>query len=273
MFMTFLLLLGLTLFFILIGRLIAGKKGMVVAFIIALVMNGVSYWYSDSIVLRAYNAKPAPDNHRLERITKELVKEADMPLPKVYIIPGSSPNAFATGRSPEHAAVAATEGILKILNDDELKGVVAHELGHVYNRDTLVSTVSASIAGGVMILSRMALFFGGGRNGRSWLKTLGISLIAPVAATVITMAISRTREYMADEFAAKLTGRPMDLASALAKLSMGVRKAPMKAHSPETAHMFIVHPFSVSSIGELFSTHPPIEKRIERLKELSMGKE
>jgi heat shock protein HtpX len=265
---TFVLLFILTVFFIIIGRILAGKKGMIIAFGLALVMNLVSYWFSDSIVLNAYKAKPATVGHRLERLTKEIAGDAGLPMPAVYIIPSKSPNAFATGRNPEHAAVAATVGILSILDDDELKAVMAHELGHVRNRDTLISTVAASISGGVMILSRIALFTGGNSE-HSWGTRLAVSILAPVAAGLITMAISRNREYIADEYSAKITKRPMDLANALLKLESGVSRAPMADHSPETAHMFIVHPFSGTSVGELFSTHPPLKKRVERLTKLS----
>ncbi len=265
---TFLLLLGLTLFFIAIGRILAGKKGMIAAFILALIMNGVSYWYSDTIVLKAYKAVPAPDSHRLVHITREIAESANIPMPGVFILPSNSPNAFATGRNPEHAAVAATEGILALMNDNELKGVIAHEIGHIKNRDTLISTAAASIAGGVMILSRMALFFGGD-SGQSFMKTVAVSIIAPIAATVITMAISRDREYAADEYSARITRNPMALASALQKLEQGVMKKPMPGHSPETAHMFIVNPFFGDGYREMFSTHPPIEKRVQKLKEIS----
>ncbi len=264
---TFILLFALTAFFILIGRILAGKKGMIIAFLIALVMNFVSYWFSDTIILKAYQAKPAPAGHRLEQVTKEIARDAKIPVPKVYILPSQSPNAFATGRNPEHAAVAATQGILNILDDNELKAVMAHEIGHVVNRDTLISTVAASISGGVMILSRFALFTGG-NSSQSWGKRVAVSVLAPVAATIITLAISRDREYSADEYSARLTKKPIYLADALLKLESGVRKAPMQDHSPETAHMFIVHPFSGLSIGEVFSTHPPVKKRVERLAQL-----
>ncbi len=268
MFKTFLLLFALTAFFIFIGRILAGKKGMVIAFIIALFINGFSYWYSDTIVLKAYSAMPAPEEHRLVKITREVVQRAGLPMPRVYILPTESANAFATGRNPEHAAVAATEGILRMLNDHELMGVMAHEIGHVKNRDTLTQTVAASISGGVMLLSRFALYFGGRRN-RSWAKTIALSIVAPIAAGLITMAISRDREYEADEFAAKLTGKPMSLASALQKLVAGVKRHPMDDHSPETAHMFIVNPFSSINYRELFSTHPSVTKRMLRLSRLA----
>ncbi len=268
MFKTFLLLFLLMALFIGIGRLLGGRRGMVIAFVIALGLNFGAYWFSDTLVLRAYNARPAPEGHRLVRITKDLVRRADLPMPKVYILPTSSPNAFATGRNPEHAAVAATEGLLRTLPEGQLRGVIAHELGHVKNRDTLTQTVAASISGGVLLLSRMAIFFGGGSR-RSWGARLAVSIVAPVAATLVTMAISREREYEADEFAARLTKEPRMLAAALKNISSGSRAHRMPEHSPETAHMFIVNPFSGTNIGQLFSTHPPMEKRIARLNELA----
>ncbi len=268
MLMTFFLLFILTAFFIIVGKIIAGNKGMIIAFVLACFLNLGAYWFSDSIILSTYRAQPAPAGHRLERITHDLARRAGMPLPKVYILPGASPNAFATGRSPGHAAVAATEGILAIMNDGELSAVMAHEMGHVKNYDMLSGSVAATISGAVMILSRTAIFFGGGSNS-SFGKRLAVSILAPLAATVITMAISRDREYKADEFSARLTKRPMDLAGALQNLERGVRRAPLQDGSPQTAHMFTVHPFSASSIGELFSTHPPVAKRVERLAQLA----
>ena len=266
MFKTFLLLFALTILFVLVGGAIARKRGMIIAFVLALVINFASYWFSDSIVLNMYSAQPAPAGHRLERITKRLVRKAKLPMPKIYIIPSNSPNAFATGRNPEHAAVAATKGILSFMSDSEIEAIMAHELGHVNNRDTLISTVAASVSGGIFILSRMAMFFGG-RGKRSFGTRIAVAILAPIAASLITFAISRDREYAADEYSARLTGKPINLAKALIKLKKGVRHTPMKDHSPETAHMFIVHPFSVaSSVGELFSTHPPMEKRVRRLR-------
>jgi len=267
MFTTFLLLFSLTALFIFVGKLIAGKKGMIIAFVLACVLNFSAYWFSDTMVLAAYNAQPVPQGHRLERVTRDLAIQAGLPMPKVYIIDTDSPNAFATGRNPDHAAVAATRGILGLMNDDELSAVIAHELGHVKNRDTLVSTMAASISGGVLILSRMALFFGGSGNA-SFGKRLAVSMLAPLAATVITLAISREREYGADEYSARLTKRPVLLANALLKLERGVQRSPMPDNNPETAHLFIVHPFSADSIGAVFSTHPPIRKRVERLMKL-----
>jgi heat shock protein HtpX len=270
MFTTFLLLFFLTALFIVAGRMIAGKKGMIIAFVLACILNFSAYWFSDTLVLSAYNAQPVPQGHRLERITHDLALKAGLPVPKAYIIDSDSPNAFATGRNPDHAAVAATRGILNLMDDSELSAVMAHELGHVKNRDTLVSTMAASISGGVLILSRMALFFGGSGND-SFGKRLAVSILAPLAATVITLAISRDREYGADAYSAKLTKRPVLLANALLKLERGVQRTPMPDDNPETAHLFIVHPFSAGSIGEVFSTHPPIAKRVERL--MKMQKE
>ncbi|TFH42387.1 MAG: protease HtpX [Chrysiogenales bacterium] len=261
---TFFLLFVLTAFFLLVGRVIGGKKGMIIAFALACVINFSAYWFSDSMILAAYQARPVPAGHRLERITHELSRRAGMPAPAVHVISNNSPNAFATGRSPEHAAVAATQGLLDMMSDREIAAVMSHELGHIKNRDTLVATMAASISGGILILSRMSLFFGGGGSS-GWGKRLAVSILAPVAATLVTLALSREREYEADAFSARLTGRPMDLADALLGLERAVKRAPMPEHSPETAHLFIVHPFSGNGIGELFSTHPPMHKRVERL--------
>jgi heat shock protein HtpX len=245
-----------------------------VAFILALAMNFFSYWFSDKIVLRMYGAQettPA-DAPQLHQIVDELAHEAGIPKPRVYIIPDDSPNAFATGRNPEHAAVAATEGILRLLTPTELKGVLAHEIGHVRNRDILISTIAATMAGAIMILADMARFgaiFGGSRDdnegGGGIIGILVMSIIAPIAAMLIQMAVSRSREYLADETGAHLAHNPESLARALEKLSMGVQRAPMDA-SPATAHMFIVNPLTGSSLMNLFSTHPPIEERVARLR-------
>ncbi len=260
---TFFLLFLLTAFFVLVGRVVGGKRGMVIAFGFACILNFSAYWFSDSMVLSAYRARPVPAGHRLERITHGLARKAGLPPPRVHVMPSQSPNAFATGRNPEHAAVAATEGLLAMMGDNELAAVMAHELGHIHNRDTLVATMAASLSGGVLIISRMALFFGGGRSG--WGKRIAVAVLAPAAATLVTLAISREREYEADAFSARLTGRPMDLARALLALERAARRSPMPEHSPETAHLFIVHPFSGGGMGQFFSTHPPVEKRIERL--------
>jgi len=271
---TVLLLAGMTAFLLVIGRLLGGRSGMYLAFILALGMNFFSYWFSDKIVLKMYGAQevsPA-DAPQLHQIVDELAREANIPKPKVYIIPDDSPNAFATGRNPEHAAVAATEGIMRLLTPAELKGVLAHEIGHVQNRDILISTIAATMAGAIMILADMARFgaiFGmGGRDNEEGPGIIGVlvmSIIAPIAAMLIQMAISRSREYLADETGAHLAHNPESLARALEKLSLGVQRVPMDA-SPATAHMFIVNPLTGSSLMNLFSTHPPIEERVARLR-------
>ena len=247
---------------------------MYLAFILAVGMNFFSYWFSDKIVLKMYGAQEVTraDTPRLHQIVDELAREANIPKPKVYIIPDDSPNAFATGRNPEHAAIAATEGIMRLLTPAELKGVLAHEIGHVRNRDILISTIAATMAGAIMILADMARFgaiFGiGGRDNEEGPGIVGVlvmSIIAPIAAMLIQMAISRSREYLADETGAHLAHNPESLARALEKLSLGVQRAPMDA-SPATAHMFIVNPLTGSSLMNLFSTHPPIEERVARLR-------
>src|SRR5512139_3680891 len=259
---TVLLLAGMTVFLIVIGNLLGGRSGMYLAFILAVGMNFFSYWFSDKIVLKMYGAQevtPA-DAPQLHQIVDELAREANIPKPKVYIIPDDSPNAFATGRNPQHAAVAATEGILRLLTPTELKGVLAHEIGHVLNRDILISTIAATLAGAIMILADMARWgaiFGMGRDddeGPGIVGILVMSIIAPIAAMLVQMAISRSREYLADETGAHLAHSPESLARALEKLSMGTQRVPMNA-SPATAHMFIVNPLTGSSLMNLFSTH------------------
>jgi heat shock protein HtpX len=271
---TVLLLAGMTVFLIVIGKLLGGRTGMYLAFILALGMNFFSYWFSDKMVLKMYGAQevtPA-DAPQLHQIVDELAREAGIPKPKVYIIPDDSPNAFATGRNPEHAVVAATEGIIRLLTPVELKGVLAHEIGHVRNRDILISTIAATMAGAIMILADMARFgamFGMGsrdnEEGPGIVGVLVMSIIAPIAAMLIQMAISRSREYLADETGAYLSHNPESLARSLEKLSMGVQQVPMNA-SPATAHMFIVNPLTGSTLMNLFSTHPPIEERVARLR-------
>jgi len=270
---TVLLLAGLTVFLIFMGRLLGGRQGMYLAFILALGMNFFSYWFSDKIVLKMYRAQevsPA-EAPQLHQMVEELAREAGVPHPKVYIIPDESPNAFATGRNPEHAAVAVTEGIMRLLTPAELKGVLAHEMGHVRNRDILISTIAATMAGAIMILADMARFgaiFGMGRNddeGPGILGVIVMSIIAPIAAMLVQMAISRSREYLADETGAHLAHNPESLARALEKLAMGTQRVPMDA-SPATAHMFIVNPLTGGSLMNLFSTHPPMEERIARLR-------
>ncbi len=270
---TVLLLAAMTVFLIFMGRLLGGRSGMYIAFILALAMNFFSYWFSDSIVLRMYGAQEVSpvEAPQLHQIVEELAREANIPKPRVYIIPDDSPNAFATGRNPEHAAVAATEGIMRLLTPGELKGVLAHEIGHVQNRDILISTIAATMAGAIMILADMArlgAIFGMGRDDEEGPGILGVivmSIIAPIAALLIQMAISRSREYLADETGAHLAHNPESLARALEKLSLGVERAPMDAN-PATAHMFIVNPLTGRSLMNLFSTHPPIEERIARLR-------
>ncbi len=271
---TLLLLTGLTVFLIFMGRIIGGRQGMYIAFLLALAMNFFSYWFSDKIVLKMYGAQevsPA-DAPQLHQAVEELAREAGIPKPRVYIIPDDSPKAFATGRNPQHAAVAATEGIVRLLTPTELRGVLAHEISHVLNRDILVSTVAATLAGAIMILANMARWgaiFGMGRDDDEGVGGIfGIiilSIIAPIAAMLIQLAISRSREYLADETGAHLAHNPESLARALEKLSMGVERRPMDA-SPATAHMFIVNPLTGGSLMNLFSTHPPIEERVARLR-------
>lgn len=271
---TALLFVVLTLLFLFIGFLIGGRGSLTIAFIIAMVMNLGSYWFSDKIVLAMYRAKPIQesDNPRLFNIVKSASQMAKLPMPKVYIIPNPSPNAFATGRNPEHAAVAATEGILQLLVDDELTAVISHELGHVRNRDTLVGAVAATLAGAISYLAFMARwmpFFGGGDDddrGGNLMVMLLIGILSPIAAGLIQMAISRQREYMADKESAMISHKPLALATALGKLDSMTKRIPLQSN-PATAHLFIVNPFNMKSFSALFSTHPPIEDRIARLEE------
>jgi heat shock protein HtpX len=272
---TAMLMAALTVLLVLVGQAIGGTRGMFGFFIFALVMNFFSYWFSDKIVLRMYRAQPVTEAEapELYSVVRGLVQKAGMPMPKVYIIPDASPNAFATGRNPDHAAVAATEGILRLLTRQELEGVMAHELSHVRHRDILVSTIASVIAAAITMLSRFAIFFGGGRDDRdgSPIAAIAMMILAPIAAMLIQLAISRSREYMADESGAELCGNPLYLANALRKLEMGTQRIPMNAN-PATANMFIVNPFSARGIKKLFSTHPPIEERIERLEGMARGR-
>jgi len=269
------LLTALTLLLLFFGKALGGNGGMVMALIMAGVMNFVSYWFSDKIVLKMYGAKEVTEAEapRLYGITRQLAMKANLPMPKVYIIPGVSPNAFATGRNPQHAAVAATEGILKMLNDEELEGVMAHELAHVGNRDILISSIVATIAGAISMLANMAQFAAmfGGRDrerGGNPMVMIAMAIIAPIAAMLVQMAISRSREYQADDYGARLCGKPLALANALKKLQMGVAAIPMDANAA-TAHMFIVSPLTGGGLMSLFSTHPPMKERVKRLEELS----
>jgi heat shock protein HtpX len=235
--------------------------------VLAVVMNFGSYWFSDKIVLRMYRAQQVGPGHRLYDVTASLAQRAGLPQPKVYVIPDASPNAFATGRNPQHAAVAATEGILRILDDEELAGVMAHELGHVKNRDILISSIAATIAATIMMVSRFAMFFGGSRDERgngNPIALLATIILAPIAAMLIQAAISRSREYVADATGARIAGHPMGLVSALKKIEAAARRVPLDAN-PATAHMFIIKPFSAGGLLSLFSTHPPTERRIQAL--------
>ena len=269
---TFFLLLLMTVFFLFVGEILGGVRGMQTALIFAIIMNFISYFFSDKLVLAAYKAKEVlpEQDPRLHSIVSELALSAKIPVPKIYKINTNMPNAFATGRNPQHAAVAVTEGILKILDDRELRGVLAHELSHVKNRDILISCIAATLAGAIMILVRMGFLFGGGRNrnNSNILIALVLLILAPIAAGLIQMAISRSREYIADADGAKISGDPLALASALRKLAYGNSRQENKV-SENTAHMFIVNPLKGKSLQGLFSTHPPIEKRITKLEEMA----
>jgi heat shock protein HtpX len=261
-----------------IGQIFGGSQGMAIAFAFSLLLNLGSYWFSDKIVLAMYRAREvrAAEAPELYSIVHDIALRAHLPMPRLYIIPSESPNAFATGRNPEHAVVAVTEGILKIMNREELEGVLAHELSHVRNRDILISSIAAALAGVIMMLAHMArwaAFFGGvGRDrddeGGGIVGLILMSVLAPIAAMIIQMAISRSREFLADSTGAKTVGNPLGLASALAKLARANEMVPMEAR-PETAHMFIVNPLSGGSLLSLFSTHPPIEERIARLRAMA----
>ena len=264
---TALLLGALSALLLLIGQALGGAQGMFIGFLIAVVTNFGSYWFSDKIVLRMYRATEVGPDHRLTQIVTRLAAKAGLPQPRCYIIPDPSPNAFATGRNPQHAAVAATEGILQILNDDELEGVLAHELSHVKHRDILTSSIAATIAAAIMMVSRFAMFFGGGRDDRRGgnpIALLATIILAPLAAMLIQMWISRTREYDADAGGAALVGSPLGLASALRKIESASHAVPMDAN-PATAHMFIIKPFSAGGLLGLFSSHPPTQARIDAL--------
>jgi heat shock protein HtpX len=269
-FKTAFLLTALTLLLMVVGRALGGPNGMLLALGIAVVTNFVAYFFSDKIALRTYRAQAATREQlpRVYNVVERMTQKIGLPMPKIYVIPTESPNAFATGRNPKHASVAVTEGILKLLDDEELEGVLAHELGHVNNRDILISSVAATIAGAITWL-RYGAYFGGmgdrdDRRGGGGFGALLMLILAPIAAMLIQMAVSRSREYAADETGAHFTGNPYALASALAKLDAYSRRVPMMG-TPTTAHLFIVQPLLGMSFGNLFSTHPPIAKRIERL--------
>ncbi len=273
-FKTALLLAAMTAFIIWIGGMLGGRQGIVIAFLLAGGMNFFSYWYSDKMVLKMYRAQEvsASQSPELHETVARLSRNAGLPMPRVYIIPQDTPNAFATGRNPDHAVVAVTEGLLKLMNRAELEGVLAHELGHVKNRDILIGTVAATMAGAVMMLASMARWsaiLGGGSHsdeegGLGGIGLIVMSILAPIGAMIIQMAVSRSREYLADSTGAAIAGRPDGLASALEKLGTYSRRIPMDAN-PQTAHMFIVNPLSGGSFRNLFSTHPPIEERVARL--------
>lgn len=254
-----------------LGEILGGQQGLVLAFLFAVVMNFVSYWFSDKIVLRMYGAQEVGPEHPLSRVVARLARQANLPEPRVYVIPSPSPNAFATGRNPSHAAVAATQGILQMLDERELEGVIAHELAHVKHRDILTSSVAATIAAAIMMVARMAqfaAFFGGGRRddreGTNPIGLLFMIILAPLAAMLIQAAISRSREFAADAGGAAIAGSPYGLADALRKLELASKQIPLEAN-PATSHLFIVKPFTASGLLTLFSTHPSTEARIHAL--------
>lgn len=264
---TFLILAILTGLFLAVGRYLGGQQGLYLAFGLAVVMNFISYWFSDKIVLSMYSAREVGPESRLYQMVARLAGRAQLPMPKVYVIPDQSPNAFATGRNPSHAAVAATEGILRILDEEELEGVIAHELAHVKHRDILTSSIAATLAAAIMMVARMAMFFGGRGDDREEgnpIAGIAMMILAPVAAMLIQAAISRSREFAADAGGAAIAGGPDGLVRALHKIEGASRAIPMDAN-PATAHMFIIKPFSMGGIGSLFSTHPPTEQRVAAL--------
>ena len=275
---TTLLLGALTGLILLFGQYMGGQGGLVIAFVFAVVMNFGSYWFSDKIVLRMYGAQEASEAQapQLHRIVHNLTVRAGLPMPKLYVIPSEGANAFATGRDPSHAAVAVTQGILRLMDERELTGVLAHELAHVKNRDILISSVAATLAGVIMMLANMAQWaaiFGMGRSdddedGGGMLGMLVMAFLAPLAAMIIQMAISRTREFAADRTGAAMSGDPLGLASALSKLGLAAERVPMDA-SPQTSHFFIVNPLRGQSVARFFSTHPPLEERIARLRAMA----
>lgn len=278
---TMVLMVALTLMLVAIGGVIGGKSGMTFALIMAFGMNFLTYWFSDKIVLKMYGAHQVTETEapELYGMVRRLSHKAELPMPKVYTINEDQPNAFATGRNPEHGAVAVTSGIMRILSREELEGVLAHELAHIKHRDILVSTVAAAIAGAISYLAQMAqwaMIFGGGRSSDddergSPIAAIVMMIVGPIAAMLVQMAISRSREYGADEGGAKIAGNPLYLANALKKLHMATQRIPMDAN-PATSHMFIVNPLSGGGIIKLFSTHPPMEERIARLESMRMGR-
>lgn len=275
-FKTFLLLIAITFLFLVCGELIAGREGMILAFFLSVITNFFSYYFSDKIVLSMYKAKELPRNLNTDiyKVVDTLAVNANIPTPKVYYINSSMPNAFATGRNPQHSAIAITDGLFKLLSDEEIKGVISHEMSHIKNRDIAISCFAATVAGAIMMLARFAFWFGGSRNRNNSSNIIALILmmvLAPIAATFIQMAISRSREYLADETGAKISKDPLSLANALRKLSMGNEKANKVSVNPATAHMFIVKPFSSKDLQNIFSTHPPIEERIKRLEKIAQN--
>ncbi len=264
--------------FLIVGSALGGETGLIIAFIFSLALNFGSYWFSDKIVLKMYKAKEITreDNPRLYDSVSMLAEKAELPMPKVYIADNPTPNAFATGRNPEHGAVAVTTGILRILNQQELEGVLAHELTHIKNRDILVSTIAATLVGTITFIARMAgwamLLGGRDENAGSALSSLVLLILSPIIAVLIQLAISRSREYMADAGGAEISGQPLALAGALNKLQSANKQIPMRNAETSSAHMFIVNPFSGKSMMKMFSTHPPVEERIKRLREIADGK-
>jgi heat shock protein HtpX len=276
-FKTMLLMVTLTLMLVGIGAIFGGKSGMTIALIMAFGMNFVAYWFSDKIVLKMYRAQQVSEAEapELYSMVRRLAHRAELPMPKVYIIEEDQPNAFATGRNPQHGAVAVTTGIMRILSREELEGVMAHELAHIKHRDILVSTIAAAIAGSISYIAQMAqwsMLFGGHRDddegGSNPIAAIAMMIVGPIAAMLVQMAISRSREFGADEGGAKIAGNSMYLANALRKLEMAAQQIPMNRANPATSHMFIVNPLSGGALLKLFSTHPPIEERIARLKEM-----
>ncbi|RTZ94437.1 MAG: zinc metalloprotease HtpX [Deltaproteobacteria bacterium] len=275
---TFFFMAVLTILFVFLGNLLGGRQGAIIALVIAAGMNFFSYWYSDKLVLSMYKAKPVTEAEapELYNLVRELSQRAGLPMPKVYIIPNDSPNAFATGRSPSHAAVAVTTGALNLLSFEELAGVLGHELTHVKNRDILIGTIAATFAGAISFLATMARFgaiFGGvddDEGGGNIFVVLIVSIFASLAAMLIQMAISRSREYLADEGGARISGNPRYLANALRKLDAYAKRIPFQSVNPSTSHMFIVNPLKGGGLASLFQTHPPIEERIERLERMAV---
>lgn len=276
---TFILMGVLTFLMMLLGSAIGGRNGLIFALIIAGGMNFVSYWWSDKIVLSMYGAHPVDEHTHLYQLVEKLAKKANLPMPKVYLLNEQQPNAFATGRNPHHAAVAVTRGLMDIVDDNELSGVIGHELGHVQHRDILISTVAATMAGAISFLANIAKWgaiFGGSRDsddnrGGSPIVLLAMAIFAPIAAMLVQMAISRTREYKADRFGAEVSGNPMYLANALRKLEMYSSRIPMRDAVPATENMFIVSPLAGNKLANLFSTHPSTEDRIKKLEEMKLG--